>query len=455
MAAKISPDDKETSLYLIQIRYLDEQLERCQLRCDELERQNEDLAAQYSALEKDKTDIVEYLKHSVAAKEVKLDELAERLESQQQAAEQETEDLQLQHSQYMQELQERVDELSSERGVHEAKFEEQNKHLVNVMQQVSHIESLKKQLVSEKGEHYAVVYRLNQEAWFEEGRIIEEEGKSLEDGVMAKVSSTVCEERAEHKKQAEQLQVLLKESLALRKEKDRLQNRMGSLCSELELLKKNLDKSAKVRFTLNKDVMQLMKRCKRLEVKHQGCSAVHENMLADEEAVRQRLASMSEACCQKAAESAQVKADIRRERRRRRQLEGGMLEAVMILRHILTDLEKAPETHWTRLLEILESTAPRGPEKSSQGQTSDPKPARAETLNFSTDPLFLMARYRPGDLGFVPQPTWQHKPAASRTGPRLTSTQLHSNRNLCSQKKSSSDDPSAAAPLPRKMNVSK
>lgn len=53
---------------------------------------------------------------------------------------------------------------------------------------------------------------------------------------------------------------------------------------------------------------------------------------------------------------------------------------------------------------------------------------RAETPNTATDPLYLMARYRPGDLGLVPRPTWKHKSAFSRTGAPSTGTQLPLNR---------------------------
>ncbi|TNN52208.1 hypothetical protein EYF80_037564 [Liparis tanakae] len=39
----------------------------------------------------------------------------------------------------------------------------------------------------------------------------------------------------------------------------------------------------------------------------------------------------------------------------------------------------------------------------------------AVTLNMATDPLFLMTRYRPGDLGFVPRPTWDQRPSVCRS----------------------------------------
>lgn len=87
---------------------------RCQLKCDELEKQNKDLVSQYNALEKDNKDIIDFLKRSLVAKEKKGEKLAERLESQQQAAEQDWQALNLQHSQQILKLQEQINKLSSE-----------------------------------------------------------------------------------------------------------------------------------------------------------------------------------------------------------------------------------------------------------------------------------------------------------------------------------------------------
>lgn len=69
---------------------------------------------QHSALEKEKKDIVEYLKRSLLEKEDEVEELSERLESQQQAADKDSDALQLQHSQLTQELQDQIEELTKE-----------------------------------------------------------------------------------------------------------------------------------------------------------------------------------------------------------------------------------------------------------------------------------------------------------------------------------------------------
>ncbi|XP_044051134.1 cilia- and flagella-associated protein 157 [Siniperca chuatsi] len=452
---------KEKSLYLIQIQYLDERLERCQLECHNLEKQNKDLVSQYGALEKDKKDTTEHLKPFVVAKQKMVDELAEQLAEQQQAAEQEREALKLQHSQQIQELQEQVDRLNSESVMRAARFEEQQEQLMQWMQQLSDKEPLKKQLVSQKEEHEAAIHSLKKEAELGMKKMIEKRQKAVDDCVKMETSNILKKERAQHSERSRQLRFLRIEAVALQKEKDALQGRENDLFIELDDLKKDFNKITQESFTRKKEVEQLTKKCQQLEVELTDCSITHKHLMAKEETLRQELASVSKECCRKISETDQLAAELQRERSRKRQLEGVMQEAVIIIRNIQEDSEKGSETQWKmqRLLEVLESTAPQGTgsalrdstEKSSRGQklqTTGPKPVRAETLNLATDPLFLMARYRPGDLGLVPRPTWKHKPAISRTGAPSTSTQLPLNRKLCSHKTSSSVDPSDPAPQP-------
>lgn len=72
------------------------------------------MLSQCSALEKDKKDITDYLKRSLAAKEKKVDELAKNLESQQMSAKHDREALNLQHSQQKQKLLDQINNLNSQ-----------------------------------------------------------------------------------------------------------------------------------------------------------------------------------------------------------------------------------------------------------------------------------------------------------------------------------------------------
>ncbi|XP_038559694.1 cilia- and flagella-associated protein 157-like [Micropterus salmoides] len=454
MADEVGSEDRDTWLYLIQIQYLDKQLERCQLKCDELEKQNKDLVSQYNALEKDNKDIIDFLKRSLVAKEKKGEKLAERLESQQQAAEQDWQALNLQHSQQILKLQEQINKLSSESKMQAAKFEEQQEQKEQLMQQLSDMESLEKQLASQQEKHEAAVLRLTREAEMERERI-EKRQNAVHYYIKMKTSNIVQEERAQHSERLEKVQLLLSENMDLWDEKDAVRGRDAFLCYEVDDLKKNINSMTQESLTYKKEVEKLTKKCRQLEVKLKACGITERSMLAKEETLRQRLASGSKKCRQKTAEAGQLGAELQKERSRKKQLEGDIHEAVIILRHIL---EEAPESQGKirRLQEILKSPIPQSTgfdlkdstEKSSgeqKPQTSDPKPARAETVNAATDPLFLMARYRPGDLGLVPRPTWKHKPAIYRMRAPSTSTQLPLNRKL-SQKRASFANPSDSVP---------
>ncbi|XP_035533056.1 cilia- and flagella-associated protein 157-like [Morone saxatilis] len=437
MGDEISPEEREKSLYVTQIRHLDEQLKRCQLKCDELEKQNKDLASQYSVLEEDKKDITEYLKYAVATKEKEVNELTERLESQQQADKQHREALKMQHSQQRQELQERFDELNSL----STKQEEHNEQIMQLMQQLSKKQSLEKQLVSQKKEHEAAICIMRTDAAFERDKLSNEIQNKVDSIINTKASDIIQKERAQRSEWVEQFQLLLNENVDLWEERYTLEAKQGVILCEIGLVREDINSDAMESFIYKREVGNQTNKRQQLEGNLKGCSAAHKRTLAREEELSKELASASEECRQKSAEASQLGAELQWERSRRRELEGIIWEAVVILRHIMEDSEKASNTQRKkkRLLEVLEKAAPKetGPtlkisiEESSQGQTpqtTDPKTASAETLNRATDPLFLLARYRPGDLGFIPRPTWKHKPAVS------TSTKRCLNRKPCSKK---------------------
>lgn len=86
---------------------------RFQLKCDDLQEKIRALSSLCRALDEDKKDIAEYLKHCVAAEQRKVEELAERLESRAPEAERDREALTLQLRQQLQQLQDGADERAS------------------------------------------------------------------------------------------------------------------------------------------------------------------------------------------------------------------------------------------------------------------------------------------------------------------------------------------------------
>ncbi|GLD71618.1 uncharacterized protein AKAME5_002294000 [Lates japonicus] len=461
MADMTTSDDREKTLYLIQIRHLDEQLERRQLKCDDLEEKIKALSSLCRALDEDKKDIAEYLKHCVAAEQRKVEELAEQLQSRAPEAERDREALTLQHRQQLQQLQDRADERSSVSRMQAAMLEEQEEQRMQLLQEVPDTESLKQQLVRQQREHEAAVHGLMMEAEAERKQRARETGRTVEGRAEGRIAQLVVEERAEHSEQVERVQVLLCRNIRLQRQKDALQGREMELCHDLLMLREDISKITQRILNHKTEAQQLVKKCRQLEVKLKDSSVRGECRLAEEDAVRRSIASVSEECGRKSAEVDQLGADLEKERRRRRKLQRDVQEAAVTLTHILTDSEDTAETHrMQRLLEILESPAPPGTspdpaERSSPGekpQTSSPKLDRAETPNTESDPLFLLVRYRLGDLGLVPRPSWIRKPGLCSGGAPSTSSLLPHSRRPCSQRPSSAHlsapqntDPEAAA----------
>ncbi|XP_028433773.1 cilia- and flagella-associated protein 157 isoform X2 [Perca flavescens] len=308
---------EEKSLYLTQIQYLEEQLERCQLKYDELEKQNKDLAPNYSALEKDKKDTTESLKRSAAVKQKRIEELAEQLKTQQQTDQQDREELQLQHSQQKKELQDRINGLHSVSRTMVKKFEEQQEleeQLKQLMQEQSNIESMKKQLLDQREEHTAAIDSLMNELELEREKVIVEGQQAVDRCVEKKASKILRNERALHSERLQQLQ----------------------------------------------EIKQLKEKCQKLRVDLKDRDAACKSMLTKKEDLCKRLDSVDKDRRQKTAEADQLKVELQREKSRRRQIKNVIQEAGITLSHILTELDKPSETEWKilRLLEILESTAP-------------------------------------------------------------------------------------------------
>ncbi|XP_026199630.1 cilia- and flagella-associated protein 157-like [Anabas testudineus] len=420
-------EDREKSLYLTQIRYLDEQLERCQLKCDKLQKQNKDLVSLYRALEQEKNDITEYLKYSEAAKEKEGDELVVKLEKLQQAAERDREALELQHSQEQQELQEQRDKLDSVvtgQGEVLKEQEEQTQQLTELLQQWPAVELLEKQLVCLHDQHEAAFQSLKMEALLERTKLMEERRSTVDASIKKKIWKIVQEERAQHSEQLKKLQTLLKKNMKLWEQKKEMLDTKWSLCHMMDQMRDSIHRFNQEASNCKEEMEQLRMKLDQMKEELEDCSFTDKCLQQEEQTQRLLLTSASDESNQKTAEVAQFRAELQMETGRRKKLEDDVQKAVRILRHILKDSENLSEKEMLNLLEILESTVPQGIdsapqgslEKSSEGQkpgTTVLKPDRAETHNLATDPMFLMARYRPGDLGLVPRPAWKQKPALS------------------------------------------
>uniref|UniRef100_A0A8C5GX92 Cilia- and flagella-associated protein 157 n=1 Tax=Gouania willdenowi TaxID=441366 RepID=A0A8C5GX92_GOUWI len=243
-----------------------------QLRCDELESHNKDLMTQHSALQSEKMDVVDYLKHSLAEKEAEADELSERLQHQHQTTQQNTESLQLQHSQLTQQLQDTINTLTLEntslveRLNSLKEFQEQKETLM------TRIEFLEKRLSCQKEEHRDDIHSLEIKALMEkrsQQKEMENHVASMEAEVQLQVHQKVpqttkvtLQENVELKTRMNQLsqhvQVLTGENESLREQK-------SHLSLSVDILEQTLRETSRTSCVRKKVVEHLTEKCQKLQ----------------------------------------------------------------------------------------------------------------------------------------------------------------------------------------------
>ncbi|XP_072243448.1 cilia- and flagella-associated protein 157-like [Leuresthes tenuis] len=463
-ASKTSFADRERDLYLTQIRYLNEELERYQVKRDELERQNKDLLCQYSTLEKEKKDIVEYLKHALFEKEKQVDELSERLDSQRQAALQDRDALLLQHSQLTKELQDRTDELAEknttlvERLAGLEEFQKQREELV------SNMESLEKQLACQKERHKDEIHSLEMKVLLEKRRLekkmeshvaaMEAEVQHLVTQKLPETAQLVLQENVEVKARcsrlSEQAQALMEENVAL-------QERKSQLSVDVDILEEMLRETSRMNCTNKKVVEQLTEKCQQLETeqKHskqqlEQLQTEHTEVMAEMEILRQDRASLSQQCSKHTERMSQMEAELQEERKRRSRMKSIMQEAAFTLRRTLME---APTEHgsevdsvvrWKHLMQnllvVLDrrtlTTSSAESDRLNELQASDAAAARAADLEQDLSLQFKGSHERPSNPNHVPRPSTKQKNPLSWTGAGSSSTTVPLYRKPVGQKTS-------------------
>eukprot|EP00066_Takifugu_rubripes_P024977 XP_011614243.1 PREDICTED: uncharacterized protein C9orf117 homolog isoform X2 [Takifugu rubripes] len=293
-------DDKEKTLYLIQIRYLNEKLERCQLKCEQLEGKNKDLTTRCSLLENEKKDIVEYLKSALLEKEEEVDELTERLERQRQAAQEDRDAQEMLHNRLMQELQHQVTELTTENETLDGRLSDLEEFQRDKDQLRFKMATMEKQLVSQEEEHQAALHRLEIDVLMEKERL-EKETESRAASMQTEVEHLVnlrvpeavrlvmketMEVKAQFSQLSEHALVLTEENSALRERRSQLSVDVGNL----EQMFKEVSRQSCVQ---KKTMEQLKGKYQRLEHELEDCreelkqlQTQHREVLAEMEAHR-------------------------------------------------------------------------------------------------------------------------------------------------------------------------
>ncbi|XP_034451331.1 cilia- and flagella-associated protein 157-like [Hippoglossus hippoglossus] len=466
-----SPDeqrDRERDLFLNQIQYLTDQLERYQLKCDDFEQQSKDFTSQYCSLEKDKNDIADYLKRSLLEKEDEVEELYVKLETQRQAAGKDKDALQLEHAQMNQELRERIEELSGENKRLESSLASLEEFKRQREQLTSNMESLEKQLTSQEEKHTADLHNLEMTVLLEKKRL-EKEMENHEVNMAINVQRLVDQQLPEETKQAfeentellsrcshlsEQAEALIRENSALQEHKSK-----HSVDSDiLEEMNRNLSRKVCIHKKVVKQVTdqseQLQAELSVCRQEQQQLQAELRHVLVEMETLRSELkvvflelnqgprdlqsppsqtptmtlvlyfrqvgASVPERPSDHSTEVSRLKAELQVAKRTSRRMKSVMQEAVDTLRQTLTEALEEQDSEagldrWNQLMQKLLVVMDTGTSSSGEDLTSDPAAASAATLDPVSSFQFQLARYRPGDLGLVPPPAQRH--LLSRTGP--------------------------------------
>ncbi|XP_068576924.1 cilia- and flagella-associated protein 157-like [Cebidichthys violaceus] len=464
--------DREKDLYLTQIRYLNEQLERYQLKCDQHERQKKDFSSQYSSLEKEKKDIVDFLKRSVLEKEAEADELTEQLESQRQAAGEEREALLLQLGQLRKELQGRIEGVNAGNRTLAARLASLEEFQKQKEQLTSNMESLEKQLVSQEEQHKAAIHNLEMKALLDKKRLEKEmeshvatmaaEVQHLVDQKVPETTRSALQENTEVKARIGQLS---EQTLSLMGENSALRDRKIRLSVDVDILEQMLSETSRKSCVRKKVAEQLTEKCRQLQAELKDwkqeleqLQTKHTGVLAEMEALRRERASLSERCTKNRAQVSRLEAELQEERRRRSRMKSVMQKAAVALRQALMDAptEQQEEggdsaVQWKQLMEQLLVVLDRPTLTSSTAESDrldELQTSGGGSLNPALSFQFELARYRPGDLGLVPRPALRHKPIACRTGAAgSSSTHVPLLRKPSSQKTAGSFNQGSAVRL--------
>ncbi|XP_078141516.1 cilia- and flagella-associated protein 157 [Centroberyx gerrardi] len=464
-----SSDVRGKEFYQTQVRYLEEQLDRCRLRCEEQEEQRKELGGRLGLLQQEKTDSVQFLKRSVLRGEEERARLEERLAGLQRDAGLQSDALRLQLDRLRDELQDRNEQLAADNMLLAGKLADLEEFREQKERLMSDLESLEKQLANQKEEHSAAVYSLEKKALLENDRLKKEmhsqvasvaaELRRLSEQRMPETTARAVQENAAVRAQ---LGRLSEHGDALLRENEALRSRERRLRLQLDVLEPLLSQVTRKSRSQHKVVQQLTEKCQQLQAEleqrgsaqqeHQLLQTEHTHLLAELDTLRQDQASALEQRSKSRAAAERRGAELEEERRKRSRLESVLQEAASALRQALTDVpaEGDAAVRWNQmmqeLLEVLDGSTQlgKGPAPSDAGaknsrphelQTCGPTPARAGTLTPVRTSQAQLPLYRPGDLGLVPRPTPKRSTVLSRRG-APSSRLLHSKPSSCT-------DPSA------------
>ncbi|XP_072289979.1 cilia- and flagella-associated protein 157 [Eucyclogobius newberryi] len=370
-ASEAVSEERERSFCLAQIRFLSEKLERYEQKCEDLEAQKKDLNLKHVAREKEKADIVAFLKRSLLEKDEEADRLSERLDSAQQDAQRQREEMQQQHKLQLDQLQHGADALTVDNQTLVEKLMCVEQFLNDRDQLMAKLDALKKQLSRQEEAHTVELHNRDMQALTDKDKWektleshvagMEAEVQRLVNQRLPETTSLALQQNKELKERFGQLsqhsQGLLGENTALKKSKTQLK-------LDVENLEQMLREVTRNNCIQKRVVQKLTEKCTALQTELNQCRQKHQQLLSlqsqsvDEmETLRQDQASVLKQCNKKQHDIGHLEAALQQERRTRSEMKSVIQKGCVILKEALMEVEvensKERVDRWKLLMKKL------------------------------------------------------------------------------------------------------
>jgi len=235
-------DEASKKFYLKQIKDLEEKISRYQERCDELKIKADRHEQAYDQIEKDKREIVSFLKKTLEQRQDEIADLQERMTALQQAKDQEKETFETQITQLKREFQEMRDQLTGENIFLSGKLAALEEFKTKKEEMEKHLEDLENQLLEQEENHKQILYNLERKAVVDKDRLKKE--------MILRVNEVAAEFRkVSNKQMSETTKRNIRENLSLNMQLGKMSEKTRDLIQENDTLKET-EKELKIQIQI-------------------------------------------------------------------------------------------------------------------------------------------------------------------------------------------------------------
>ncbi|MGL5598188.1 MAG: hypothetical protein ACRDDA_08750, partial [Aeromonas sp.] len=410
--------ESENRFLQARIQDLDERLQRYQHKCDKLEIEAKVLHTKIDTVEKEKTDMVLYLKNKLEKKENDLADLKETLSKHQQAQKAEQDSFQMQLNRCRLQLKETIDKLTFENMALATKLASLKEFSAQKEMFMYEYKALKEKLQKEKEEHQEKIYSLEKKALLHNDRLHKE---MLENVAAAakKLSQKVPETavlamqenlsfRVQFKHLSDRIEELLEENNALKVKEKQLKIKYKTMEPVVqEITRKNVTDQKVIRNLTEKckQMKSELEKYNKLQTAHQRLLGKNTIVITELDVLRQNHAILTEELQQTKAEVEKHRRDLEKERRLGEQLKRVLHETATALKEALREVPKNDHSEvqatgqrnhlMQMLLTVLETSAAVGvgPALADFMPTTGQQPTTSSNLaHFKTRDLKLVPR---------------------------------------------------------------